>query len=107
MPRIFLSFRKPDSGGCDRGASTALSDRSVPKQIFKSGSRIPPGADFAGILRQQAAECELMCVLIGPGWLDARGEGGARLLDRPHDCGAVWRSRPLCGGNRRRPVLLG
>ncbi|MER8091158.1 hypothetical protein ACFVZR_33695 [Streptomyces sp. NPDC058316] len=76
-------------------------------EIFKSGQSIPPGADFAEILRRQAAECELMCVLIGPGWLDVRGEDGVRLLDRAHDWVRLEIATALRAGNRVVPVLLG
>ncbi|MFJ1576853.1 toll/interleukin-1 receptor domain-containing protein [Streptomyces sp. NPDC088147] len=107
MPRIFLSFRKPDSRWIRDRVYRALSDRLGANEIFKSGQSIPPGADFAEILRRQAAECELMCVLIGPGWLDARGEDGVRLLDRAHDWVRLEIATALRAGNRIVPVLLG
>jgi hypothetical protein len=107
VPRIFLSFRKPDSRWMRNRVYRALSDRLGADEIFKSGRSIPPGADFAEILRRQAAECELMCVLIGPGWLDARGEDGVRLLDRAHDWVRLEIATALRAGNRVVPVLLG
>lgn len=107
MPRIFLSFRKPDSRWMRDRVYRALADRLGANEIFKSGQSIPPGADFAEILRRQAAECELMCVLIGPGWVDARGEDGARLLDRAHDWVRLEIATALRAGNRVVPVLLG
>ncbi|MFD3741012.1 toll/interleukin-1 receptor domain-containing protein [Streptomyces sp. NPDC058629] len=107
MPRVFLSFRKPDSRWMRDRVYRALSERLGADEIFKSGQSIPPGADFAEILRRQAAECELMCVLIGPGWLDARGEDGVRLLDRDHDWVRVEIATALRAGNRVVPVLLG
>ncbi|MEU2506398.1 toll/interleukin-1 receptor domain-containing protein [Streptomyces sp. NPDC007863] len=107
MPRVFLSFRKPDSRWMRDRVYRALSDRLGANEIFKSGRSIPPGADFAEILRRQAAECELMCVLIGPGWLDARGEDGVRLLDRAHDWVRLEIATALRAGNRVVPVLLG
>ncbi|MFE7399330.1 toll/interleukin-1 receptor domain-containing protein [Streptomyces sp. NPDC057557] len=107
MPRIFLSFRKPDSRWMRDRVYRALSDRLGADEIFKSGQSIPPGADFAEILRRQAAECELMCVLIGPGWLDARSEDGVRLLDRAHDWVRLEIATALRAGNRVVPVLLG
>lgn len=107
MPRVFLSFRKPDSRWMRDRVYRALSDRLGANEIFKSSQSIPPGADFAEILRRQAAECTLMCVLIGPGWLDARGEDGVRLLDRPHDWVRLEIETALRAGNRVIPVLLG
>ncbi|MFC7915794.1 toll/interleukin-1 receptor domain-containing protein [Streptomyces sp. NPDC057386] len=107
MPRVFLSFRKQDSRWMRDRVHRALSERLGVDQVFKSGRSIPPGADFAEILRRQAAACELMCVLIGPEWLDARGEDGVRLLDRPHDWVRVEIATALRSGNRVVPVLLG
>ncbi|MEU3262507.1 toll/interleukin-1 receptor domain-containing protein [Streptomyces bacillaris] len=107
MPRIFLSFRKQDSRWMRERVFRALSDRLGPDEIFKSSQSIPPGADFAEILLSQAAECKLMCVLIGPGWLDARGEDGVRLLDRAHDWVRLEIATALRAGNRVVPVLLG
>src|SRR4051812_11330495 len=85
MPRIFLSFRKADSRWMRDRVYRALADRFGANEIFKSGESIPPGADFAEVLRRQAADCELMFVLIGPTWLDACGDHGARLIDRAND----------------------
>ncbi|MEU8700903.1 toll/interleukin-1 receptor domain-containing protein [Streptomyces sp. NPDC048680] len=107
VPRIFLSFRKADSRWMRDRVYRTLSDRLGANEIFKSGQSIPPGADYAEILRRQAAECELMCVLIGPGWLDARGEDGVRLLDRAHDWVRLEIATALRAGNRVVPVLLG
>ncbi|CAL9624078.1 toll/interleukin-1 receptor domain-containing protein [Streptomyces sp. enrichment culture] len=107
MPRVFLSFRKPDSRWMRDRVYRALSERLGAHEIFKSSQSIPPGADFAEILRRQATECELMCVLIGPGWTDARDEDGVRLLDRAHDWVRLEIATALRAGNRVVPVLLG
>jgi len=107
MPRVFLSFRKADSRWMRDRVYQALADRFGAGEVFKSGESIPAGADFAGILLRQAADCELMLVLIGPGWLDARGEDGTRLLDRAHDWVRAEITTALAAGNRVVPVLLG
>ncbi|MGW8982686.1 toll/interleukin-1 receptor domain-containing protein [Streptomyces parvus] len=107
MPRVFLSFRKRDSRWMRERVYRALSDRLGAEEIFKSSESIPPGADFAEVLVSQAAVCKLMCVLIGPEWLDARNEDGVRLLDRDHDWVRVEIATALRAGNRVVPVLLG
>jgi hypothetical protein len=107
MPRVFLSFRKADSRWLRNRVHQALADRFGSDAVFKSGTSIQAGADFAEILRRQAAESELMLVLIGPDWLDARGEDGARLLDRPHDWVRVEIAAARKAGNRVVPLLLG
>jgi len=107
MPRVFLSFRKADSRLLRDRVYQTLADRFGAGEIFKSGESIPAGADFAGILRRQATECELMLVLIGPAWLDISDDDGKRLLDRPHDWVRVEIATALRAGNRVIPVLLG
>lgn len=107
MPRVFLSFRKADSRWMRDRLYQALAERFGPAEIFKSGESIPAGADFGGILRRQAAECELMLVLIGPAWLDIRDDDGKQLLDRPHDWVRVEIATAMRAGNRVVPVLLG
>ncbi|MFI9099106.1 toll/interleukin-1 receptor domain-containing protein [Streptomyces fildesensis] len=107
MPRVFLSFRKADSRWMRDRVYQALTDRFGANEVFKSGESIPAGADFAEILRRQAAECELMLVLIGPAWLDARGDDRMRLIDRAHDWVRVEIETALKAGNRVVPVLLG
>jgi hypothetical protein len=107
MPRVFLSFRKADSRWLRDRVHQALVDRFGAGEVFKSGGSIQPGSDFAAILRRQAAECELMLVLIGPAWLDARGDDGARLLDRDHDWVRVEIATALRAGNHVVPILLG
>ncbi|MFF8985316.1 toll/interleukin-1 receptor domain-containing protein [Streptomyces globisporus] len=107
MPSVFLSFRKRDSRWMRERVYRALSGRLGAGKIFKSSESIPPGADFAEVLVHQAAACRVMCVLIGPGWLDARSEDGVRLLDRPHDWVRLEIITALRAGNRVVPVLLG
>jgi hypothetical protein len=107
VPRIFLSFRKVDERvGRDR-VYRALVDAFGTDQVFKSGVSIPAGVEFADVLLQQAAGCEVMVVLIGPRWVGATGADGARLLDREDD----WVRREITtsfrSGNRVIPVLLG
>jgi hypothetical protein len=107
MPRVFLSFRKADSRWLRDRVHQALVDRFGAGEVFKSGGSIQPGAEFAAILRRQAAECELMLVLIGPAWLDIRADDGMRLVDREHDWVRTEIATALRAGNRVVPVLLG
>lgn len=107
MPRVFLSFRKADSRYLRDRVYRALADRFGAAEIFKSGESIPPGGDYAAILRTQAAACQLMLVLIGPTWPDIADDTGKRLLDRPHDWVREELATALKAGNRVVPVLLG
>lgn len=107
MPRVFVSFRKVDNRWMRDRVYQALAEAFGTSEIFKSGESIPAGGDFAAILRRQAAECQLMLVLIGTAWTDARDADGDRLLDRQDDWVRVEIAAALAAGNRVVPVLLG
>ena len=47
--------------------------------------KIPPGSNFRKVLAEQLAVCDVMLVIIGPGWIDARDKVGKRRLDDPDD----------------------
>lgn len=107
MPAIFVSFRKADERVGRERLYQALVGRFGRDQVFKSGEEIPPGGDFASLLLRHAADCPIMLVLIGPGWLHAHDATGQSLLHRDGD----WVRREIAAaqdaGNRIIPVLLG
>jgi hypothetical protein len=41
--------------------------------------------NFATVLHNEVAKCEVLLAVIGPNWLDARDDAGSRRLDDPHD----------------------
>ena len=43
------------------------------------------GRDFRDVLSERLSACDLMLVLIGKGWIDARDNAGHRRLDKPDD----------------------
>jgi hypothetical protein len=106
MSRIFLSFRKADERLIRDRLYQALEQRFGADQVFKSGVTIQPGSDYAPILRRQAAECQIMLVLIGKGW--AGGDAsGTRLLDRQDDWVRTEIAISLRAGNTVVPILVG
>lgn len=107
MPRIFLSFRKADERLIRDRLYQALERRFGADQVFKSGETIQPGSDYAAILRRQAAECQIMLVLIGKGWAGDDPASGQRLLDREDDWVRVEIAISLRAGNTVVPVLVG
>src|SRR6185295_10320490 len=78
-------YRRDDS----RHAAGRLLDRLrqsyEPHQLFMDVDNVAPGLDFVQVIEEQVSACDVMLVVIGPNWLDARDEAGARRLDDPHD----------------------
>lgn len=107
MPRIFLSFRKADERLIRDRLYQSLERRFGGDQVFKSGVTIRPGSDYAEILRRQAAECQIMLVLIGKGWAGGNSTSGERLLDREDDWVRTEIAISLRTGNTVVPILIG
>jgi hypothetical protein len=85
MPRkIFISYRRGDSAASAIGIAQYLEHEFGRNNVFIDvGMRA--GARFPQVLEARLAECKVMLVLIGPGWLEARDEQGHRRLDNPED----------------------
>lgn len=107
MQRIFLSFRKADERLIRDRLYQALERRFGADQVFKSGETIQPGSDYAAVLRRQAAECQIMLVLIGKGWAGDNPASGQRLLEREDDWVRTEIAISLRAGNTVVPVLVG
>jgi NitT/TauT family transport system ATP-binding protein len=83
--KIFLSYRREDSGG----HTGRLSDRLVREfgddSLFMDVDGIPLGEDFVKRLTDEVAGCNVLLVVIGPRWVDLRDEAGDRRVDNPND----------------------
>jgi TIR domain len=82
--KIFISYRRDDSAASAIGISQYLEHEFGGKNVFIDVD-MRAGAKFPQVLEARLAECKVMLVLIGPGWIDARDEQGHRRLDNPDD----------------------
>src|SRR5262245_30179670 len=103
---IFVSYRRDDS----RHAAGRLLDRLrqtyEPRHLFMDVNDIAPGLDFVKVLSEQVAACDVMLVVIGPNWLDAREDTGKRRLDDPRDFVRIEVEAALRRDVRVIPVLV-
>lgn len=83
MDRIFVSYRRSDSGGYARNLVNDL-QRRFGNQVFQDVERSRPGDQFRARIAHVLARCDVVVVVIGPDWL-ARDEHGRRRLDDPED----------------------
>ena len=67
---------------------------------------IPAGVDFVAHLNSQVAACNIILVVIGPHWLEAKDENGGRRLDNPDDFVAIEIATALARNIRVIPVLV-
>jgi formylglycine-generating enzyme required for sulfatase activity len=75
-------------------------------KLFMDVDHIPAGTDFVAHLNSQVAECDVVLVVIGPGWLGAKDESGERRLDNPDDFVAIEIAAALARNIRVIPVLV-
>ena len=82
---IFINYRREDSISIAGRLYDRLSQTFGQKNIFMDVDHIPAGVDFVTHLNSQVAACNIILVVIGPHWLEAKDENGGRRLDSPDD----------------------
>jgi hypothetical protein len=111
MPRIFISYRRDDSGDATGHICDCLTARFGQQNVFIDVDSIPFGVDFRRHLEQAVGRCNVLLAVMGEHWLETRfSEGpkkGQRRIDDPDDYvrteiqAALARNIPVV------PVLVG
>src|SRR5919204_3037067 len=96
--RVFISYRREDSRGYAGPLQGDLSRRYTQEAVFRD-IEIPPGVDFAQHIYDLIDHCNIVLVMIGNGWLDARDKEGKRRLDKPDDWVRLEIERALARAN--------
>jgi hypothetical protein len=76
------------------------------KNLFMDVDHIPPGVDFVEYLKAQLAACDVFLAVIGPHWLEAKGDSGKPRLHDPNDFVAIEIAAALARNIRVIPVLI-
>lgn len=71
---IFISYRRSDSIGETRRICDCLERHFGRDHVFKNVDSIPLGMNFREYLDQEVGCCQVLVVVIGPKWLDDRGQ---------------------------------
>jgi hypothetical protein len=75
-PRVFLCYRRDDAAGHAGRLYDHLSEHFGKDQIFRDVDTIEPGLDFAEVIEQKVAMCDVFVGVIGRHWLgSADGQG--------------------------------
>jgi hypothetical protein len=85
MTKVFLCYRREDSGGYAGRIQDKLAQALGSDVLFMDVDAIPLGANFVRVLHDEVAKCEVLLAVIGRNWLDARDEHGNRRLENPND----------------------
>jgi hypothetical protein len=99
-PGIFVSYRRGDTAAHAGRLFDRLADHYGEPRVFMDVDSIGLGLDFVHVLQEAVSSCEVMLVLIGPGWVQPR-------LDDPEDYVRVEIETALDRGIRVVPILVG
>lgn len=105
MSGIFISYRRDDSRGFAGRLADALDAAFGGDFVFRDIDDIAPGADFIQAITSRLASVDVVLVVIGPDWLDARNERGRR-LDDPADFVRLEIELAVAAGKPVWPVLI-
>jgi hypothetical protein len=83
--RVFLSYRRTDCQAQANGLYDGLRNRLPDARVFMDIDGIPFGVDFVDQIGREMAMCDVVLVMIGDNWLDARPGADVRRLDEPED----------------------
>jgi TIR domain len=85
MTKVFLCYRREDSGGYAGRIQDQLAQALGSDVLFMDVDAIPLGVNFVRVLHDEVAKCDVLLAVIGRNWLDARDEDGNRRLENPND----------------------
>src|SRR5215471_16003248 len=104
--KIFINYRRGEDDAFAGRLFDRLGEAFGREQLFMDVDSIAPGLDFVRVLEEQVAQCDLLLVVIGKGWLEARDAIGRR-LDNPEDFVRIEIASALNQDKRVIPVLVG
>lgn len=104
--RIFLSYRRSDSGGYAGRLHDHLALAFKDADVFRDVDSLRPGQKWTQRLDEVLASSKLMLVVIGPDWLTTANEHGRR-LDDPEDHVRLEVQAALTRGVPVIPALVG
>jgi TIR domain-containing protein/Sel1 repeat-containing protein len=106
MARIFLSYRREDSGGWAGRLYDRLSRHFGDEHVFMDIDTIEPGLDFVEVIQQAVQSCDVLIALIGRQWLTVAGATGQPRLANPEDFVRLEIATALERNIRVIPVLV-
>ena len=86
MTKIFISYRRRDSGHAVERLYEVLASRFPEATIFLDVHSIDPGENFAAMIDKSLADCDLFFAVIGEYWLKVtQPNSSLRRIDHPND----------------------
>jgi hypothetical protein len=85
MPRIFISYRRSDSGPYAGRIYDRLASHFDSANIFMDSANLKPGDNFLEVLEKSVSCCDVLLAIIGREWLSAKDDEGRVRLGRQSD----------------------
>jgi hypothetical protein len=105
---VFISYRRDDAPFAAHALYANLARRFAEHQIFMDvQGGVHAGAEFADLVRDKVARCDVLVAIIGPGWSQATDTQGRLRLKLADDLVRVEISSALRAKKRVMPVLVG
>jgi hypothetical protein len=103
--RVFLSYRREDSGIAVQHLRDSLGRLIGEDKIFRDADSIPLGKNFETVIGDAIRAASVCLVIIGPNWLTV-ARNGRRRLDEPEDYVRIEVESALGAGIEVIPVLV-
>lgn len=103
---IFINYRKDDSNWNALALYNDLQKYFSKDQLFKDFNAIRPGDDFMVSIENALAKCNVLLVIIGKNWLNAKNADGSLRIQDPDDFVRLEISTALDRGVQVIPVLF-
>ena len=104
--RIFINYRRDDTGGTAGRLSDSLAHYFGPKRVFRDVDDIDAGTNFETVLQRTAKDADAMIVLIGRQWARITDDRGQLRLHHAQDWVALEIVSALERGIPVYPVLV-
>jgi hypothetical protein len=104
--QVFVSYRRDEASDATDRLTQSLRDGFGEDGVFLDVDNIDPGADFKQVIGGWVAGCDVLLVVIGPSWHDARDSSGERRLEDPGDYVRLEVEAALQRDVRVVPVLI-
>jgi hypothetical protein len=104
--RIFMSYRRDDTGFPAAWLFAELAGHFGRDQVFKDVDSIELGDDFVEVITEAVGSCDVLLALIGRQWLAIADPDGRRRLDKPDDFVRLEIEAALTRNVRVIPILI-
>ena len=105
--RIFVNYRRDDSASHALNVAQYLEATFGKRNVFLDIDRMRAGQSFPTVLKERLSASKVMLAIIGPSWIELKGENGQRRLDDPSDWVRLEIATALQSGTVVIPVLVG